>query len=118
MIKRFARWVLRDDVQTIDHARLRSGDDAVERGARWESFYREEGGLLDMLETERRELFEAAGALDPSDIGKVYWLATGDRIVRRLQARIEAIVTTGKIEAEKSHHLSRAEQLKRIDKEF
>jgi hypothetical protein len=116
MLKRLARWL--DPVETVDQTRLRGGSDAVERGIRWETFYREEGGLLDMLEAERRELFEAMGALDPADIGKVYWLATADRIVRRLQKRVETIVVTGKLQADSIRVVDGMKNLTRVDIEF
>lgn len=116
MKRRLALWLCPELGETIDETRLKAGNDAVERGARWETFYREEGGLLDMLESERRDLFEAMASLDPSDIGKVYWLATADRIVRRLQARVETIVITGKLEADKVQSIGR--HLKRVNLDF
>lgn len=121
MFKRLVLWLARkcgaEVVEPISTVRLRGGNDAVLRGERWEMFYREEGGLLDMLEAERRDIFEAMGSLDPGDIQKVYWLAHADRIVRRLQGRIEAIVVSGKIEASNIARLDaeRAFQRKRLD---
>lgn len=101
MIKRLALWMCRvAGVQpTIEAARLMNGKDAIERGARWESFYREEGGLRDMLEAIRREAFEVAAELDPNDTDKIYYWAMADRNVRKLQNRIEAVVIAGKTEA-------------------
>lgn len=118
MLKQFARWVLREELPTIDRTRLHGGTDAVERGARWEAFYREEGGLLDMLDAERRELVAAMGSLDPRDIDKIYWLATADRIVGRLQKRIEAIVVTGKMEADHIRVVDGMKALQRVNLEF
>src|SRR5690606_21261400 len=91
----------------IDEARHMNGKDAVERGARWQHFYFEEGGLADMLEALRREAFEAAAELDPSDTDKIYYWGMADRNIRRLQQRIEAVSQHGKIEAERINQIGR-----------
>ena len=103
MLKRFATWLANyaDVAPTVAATRLLNGSDAVERGQRWEQFYREQGGLLDMLEALRREAFEAAAELDPRDTDKIYYWATADRNIRRLQGRIENVVMTGRVEAER-----------------
>lgn len=83
---------------TIDATRLQAGTDAVERGQRWETFYREQGGLADMLAKLRQEAFEAAqeaGAND--DQTRLAWMLQ-DRAYRQLQNRIEAVVISGKNE--------------------
>lgn len=99
-LTRFALWLCRKlDVNPIDQRRLSNGTDAVARGARWEAFYREEGGLADMLLAIRRESFEAAAATDPRETELIYYLATTDRIVRKLQHRIESVVASGKMDA-------------------
>lgn len=90
---------------TLDPSRLQAGTDPVERGARWETFYRERGGLADMLADIRREAFEAAAELDPSDTDKIYYWATADRNVRKLEGRIVAVIQSGMVEAEKRRAL-------------
>ncbi len=91
----------------ITQTRLLAGADAVERGARWEAFYREEGGLADMLDAIRREAFEVAGELDPSETDKIYYWAMADRNVRKLRQRIEQVIISGKTEAENRRQLER-----------
>ena len=55
LLTRFALWMCaRLEINPIDQARLLVGNDAVERGARWETFYREQGGLADMILAVRR----------------------------------------------------------------
>jgi len=101
-------WLIaRYDLNVIAETRLMNGADAVERGARWETFFREKGGLADMLEGLRREAFEAAAELDPSDTDKIYYWATADRNIRRLQQRIEAVVQNGRIEADRVQRIER-----------
>lgn len=108
LLVRFALWLCRRlNVNQIETERLLSGNDAVERGARWESFYREAGGLADMLDGLRREAFEAAAELDPSETDKIYYWATADRNIRRLQNRIERVIVTGKAEADRLRTIDR-----------
>lgn len=107
-LARLTLWLVRRlGLNVIEQARLANGADAVERGARWEAFYREEGGLADMLAQVRREAFEAASELDPKDTDKIYYWAMADRNVRRLEQRIQAIVINGKTEAENRRTLER-----------
>lgn len=97
MIKRLALWLCRvAGVQpTIEAARLMNGKDAVERGARWESFWREQGGLADMLEALRFEAFEAAQeAKANDDQTRLAWMLQ-DRAYRQLKNRIEAVIING-----------------------
>ena len=114
MLKRFATWFANyaGVMPSIDQTRLLNGSDAVERGQRWEQFYREQGGLLDMLEALRREAFEAAAELDPKDTDKIYYWATADRNIRRLQGRIEGVVMSGRVEAERRNAVAAQEAFK------
>ena len=118
LIARFAVWLARlcgvPATASIDDARLLNGTDAVERGARWEIFYREQGGLADMIAALRREAFEAAAELDPKDTDKIYYWAMADRNLRRLQARVEAIVITGQAEAERIRAVERDAAVRRL----
>jgi hypothetical protein len=122
VLKRLALWLCRvagvPATETIDQTRLRGGNDAVERGQRWEAFYRERGGLADMLADLRREAFEAAAELDPKDTDKIYYWATADRNIRRLQQKVEAIVITGKSELANREQLERDAKLRIIRNEF
>ena len=102
-------WLIRAfDLSVVSDTRRMNGKDAVERGARWESFYNEENGIRDMLEALRKEAFEAAAELDPADTDKIYYWATADRNIRKLQQRIEAVVATGKVEADRIQRIERS----------
>ena len=120
MLKRFAAWLAEyaGVAPTVAAERLRAGQDAVERGQRWEQFYREDGGLRDMLDKLRLEAFEAAAELDPKDTDKIYYWATADRNLRRLQQKVEAIVITGKTEAAAREQLAREAKLRIVRAEF
>lgn len=108
LLIRMTLWLVRRlNINVVDQARLFVGPDAVERGARWESFYREKGGLADMLADIRREAFEAAAELDPAETDKIYYWAMADRNVRKLQNRIEAVVVSGQIAANNAAQLQR-----------
>lgn len=108
MLRCFATWLANYAGVTpgIDQTRLLNGSDAVERGQRWEQFYREQGGLLDMLDGLRREAFEAAAELDPKDTDKIYYWATADRNIRRLQGRIENVIMSGRVEADRRNAIA------------
>ena len=99
MIQRLILWLCRRyDINPIEQARIQAGADVVERGRQWDAFYREEGGLRDMLNDIRREAFEVAGEIDPRETDKIYYWAMADRNVRKLQNRIEAVITSGRVE--------------------
>lgn len=97
----------------IDRARLLGGKDAVERGARWEMFYREEGGLADMIARIRADYFEAASAVGHRDNDKLYEFVVADRLARELDREVQKIVVTGKAEASR-RDLAQREQAARI----
>lgn len=108
LLTRLVLWAVRRlSIDVIPAERLLGGTDAVERGARWEAFYREEGGLADMLAAIRREAFEAAAELDPKDTDKIYYWAMADRNVRKLEQRIQQVVIAGKTEAERRLQIER-----------
>ena len=94
MIERFALWLLRHF--TPAENRLHIGGDPIERAIRWEQFYREEGGLADMIATLRQQAFEAAqeaGAKD--DQTRLAWMLQ-DRAYRSLDNRICGVIAHGK----------------------
>jgi hypothetical protein len=94
MMERFALWLLRKF--SPEKSSLFMGGDPVERATRWEQFYREEGGLADMIAALRKEAFEAAqeaGAKD--DQTRLAWMLQ-DRAYRALDNRICGVIATGK----------------------
>ena len=108
---RFALWLAqRLGLTLIDRTALLASTDAMQRSQQWEAFYRETGGLRDMLNAIRQEAFEAAAELDPAETAKIYYWATADRNIRKLQNRIEAVIASGKVEAARLNSLARAEQ--------
>ena len=88
-------------ISLVDAARLRGGGDAVERGQRWDAFYREEGGLADMIVKLRQSYFEGASAIGHRDDGKLYEFAVADRIARELDREVQHIIVTGRAEVER-----------------
>jgi hypothetical protein len=87
--------------------RIHGGSDAVERGKRWEAFYREAGGLADIIAGLRKEYFEAASAVGHRDNDKLYEFAVADRMARELDREIMQIIVTGKAEFERRQHAER-----------
>ena len=104
---RLVLWLCRVFAITVlDEQRLFMSPDQVARSQRWEQFYREDGGLADMLAAIRKEAFEAAAELDPAETDKIYYWATADRNVRKLEQRVRAVINAGKIEAAKSENVA------------
>jgi len=102
LLIRFTLWLVRVlDINVVEQSRLMGGQDAVERGARWEMFYREQGGMADFIAAIRRGYFEAAAALGVSERDKLYEYALADRIAREIDRQAQSIVHTGKIEADR-----------------
>lgn len=122
MLKPIALWLCRlagiPATQSIDATRLRSGTDAVERGQRWEAFYREQGGLADMLAGLRMEAFEIAAEIDPRDTALLAYWATADRNIRRLQQRIEQVIITGKVKVAEAQQAERNAAIRIVHHEF
>ena len=101
-LTRFALWLCRRlDVNPIAAARTMAGADAVERGARWEVFYTETGGLRDMLATIRQCYFQAAGAVGHRDDDKLYEYVVADRLARELEREVVQVIATGRAKAER-----------------
>jgi hypothetical protein len=97
---RLVLWLCaRFDINPLDEARRFVSPDAVARGQRWEAFYYEQGGIADMIQTLRREAFEAAAELDPAETDKIYYWATADRNLRKLDQRVRGVINNGKIAA-------------------
>jgi len=115
LLVRFALWLCRVlDVNPVEQARLKASPDAVKRAMRWDAFYREEGGLSDMIAALRIEAFEAAAELDPSDTDKIYYWATADRNLRRLEGKVRAIVATGRLAKDKADEAERMAAMRLI----
>jgi hypothetical protein len=107
IVVRLVLWLCaRFDISPLDEARRFASPDAIARGQRWEAFYHEQGGLADMIAELRREAFEVAAELDPKDTDKIYYWATADRNLRRLDRRVRTVIETGKIEARKAQVVS------------
>jgi hypothetical protein len=111
---RLVLWLCaRFDIVLLDEQRRIASPDAVERGARWEAFYLEQGGLADMLADIRKEAFEAAAELDPRDTDKIYYWATADRNVRKLEQRVRAVIGAGKVEADNRKRLQAVQPIRK-----
>jgi hypothetical protein len=103
---RLVLWLCeRFSIAVLDEQRVFMGADVIERSKRWEAFYREQGGLADMLADIRREAFEAAQEIDPRETDKIYYWAMADRNVRKLEQRIRNVITAGEVEAKRREAL-------------
>lgn len=97
---RLVLWLCRRfDINPLDEARRFVSPDAVTRGQRWEGFYHEQGGLADMIQSARREAFEAYAECRPDNVAEKEYLAASDRCWRQIDRRIRSVIETGKIAA-------------------
>lgn len=117
MIEGVILWLCkRFKVNPIEQSRLNMGRDLVARGERWEQFYREEGGLADMIAVMRFEAFEAYADCRPSDASEKEYLAQQDRCWRMLDARVQNVIATGIAEArsrEEREYLNNIEPMRK-----
>ena len=106
LVIRLVLWLCRVfDIVPLDEARKFMSPDQVARGQRWEAFYHEDGGLADMLAAIRKEAFEAAAELDPAETDKIYYWATADRNLRKLDQRVRNVIVNGQIAAKRAAHV-------------
>lgn len=102
LLVRLTLWLVRVlDVDVIGRSRIRNGSDAVVRGARWEAFLREEGGLADMLDQLRARYVEGAGKCAADDTAKLFAMGFALRVADDLESLVVSVVQNGKIEAER-----------------
>lgn len=96
-----------------EFARVNNGADAVARGERWEMFYAEEGGLHDMIASLRQDYFEKFSGLSPSDRDAMFALAVADKVAREIDAKVRAVVETGKLRRRDAEHASKVASIRR-----
>lgn len=94
-------------VTTHSFTRIDNGGDAITRGQRWEDFYREQGGLGEMIEALRRSYFEKVGTLKPGDTQSLEALGMADRIAREIEGQVIQVIESGKIAQSNAEHAAR-----------
>ena len=90
-----------------EFARIRNGADAIARGQRWGQFYAEEGGLGDMIVKLRQAYFAKVGELKAGELESLQLLATADRLARELDAAVQEVIDTGRIEQKRIDQIAR-----------
>lgn len=66
--------------------------DPIQRGRRWEAFWREEGGLKDMLAEIQSTYLERLAAADPANTEQLRILAMAHRVSREFEGMIRSII--------------------------
>ena len=115
MLDRIAAWFgfVRISDEPREYPRVSNGVDAIARGQRWESFYREQDGLGDMLTKLRQSYFEKVGSTKPGDTQTLLVLGLADKIVREVEREVQTVIETGKMRANDREH---AERVARVGK--
>ena len=85
--------------------------DPVARAQRWKLFYDEEGGLRDILESLRVAYLERLSAVEPWETDKLTKLAIASKVTRAVDSEILAILTAGKVEADRREHVKKIERI-------
>ena len=99
---RLVAWLChRYSISFIDETRRSNGQDAVAIGETWHTFAVEKNGLYDMIDSQRRQAFEAYADTKPGDHAQKEYLAMQDRCWRQIKARVDAIIQNGRIEADR-----------------
>lgn len=117
-MRNIAVWIVtylchRFNIALVAEQRVQNGIEAVARGQRWQSFYDEEDGLRDMFTELRRDYFEKVGELSPGDTESLKALAMADRICRHVERKVQSVIETGKIHANKREHTNNIAAIRR-----
>lgn len=96
-----------------EYTRISMGGDAIARGARWEQFYTEDGGLADMLRAMRQEVFEEWSETPFGDRHKRDRMAVKDEAIRDLARRVQTVIDTGKLRASEQAQKDRIAAIRR-----
>lgn len=114
MLRKLILWLVdRFDISLIDETRIPNGMEVKARAERWKAFALEQGGLFDMIEAQRRAEFEAFADLRPNQLNEKAYLAQQDRCWRQVRARVESIIMTGKVAADKEAQEASVIQLRK-----
>lgn len=96
-----------------EYPRINNGAEAIARGARWEAFYAEDGGLRDMIAILRQSYFEKVGTLKPGDTKSLEALAMADRIAREIEREVQRVIETGKLRENEARHVNKIASIRR-----
>lgn len=99
---RLVLWLCaRYDIVPLDETRIQMNDDAKLKSHRWEGFYRESGGLSDMLDSVQADYYAAMGKLNPGDTKAMEALAIGARVTEQLRSEVRGVIAAGSLEQSK-----------------
>ena len=93
-------------------------EDPIQRANRWHSFYHEDGGLKEVLDTLRTAYLDRAADLMPNDTAALLKLGMARKIVDQLEQHIQAIFVAGKIEAAAQDHADKIAKLPEARRRF
>jgi hypothetical protein len=93
-------------------------DQTVLRGGRWSSFYKEEGGLQDILAEIGKTYIERMSQVEPWETDKLSKLAMANKIVGELDNCIRKIMADGEIAHHNIEHIKQIEKLPYAKRRF
>lgn len=85
--------------------------DPIQRGARWNAFLNEEGGLGDMLAEIQRTYLERLAATDPGNTEQLRVLAMAHRVSKEFEGMIRAIIAGGEVAQKAKEYSSRIQAI-------
>jgi hypothetical protein len=93
-------------------------EDPIHRANRWASFYHEDGGLKEILDTLKGAYLDRAADLMPGDTAGLLKLGMGRKIVDQIDSHIQHIFTAGKIEQAAQDHADKIARLPEARRRF
>jgi hypothetical protein len=93
-------------------------DETVMRGRRWTTFYREDGGLNDILEAIGQTYIARMSQVEPWETDKLSKLAMANKIVGELDGCIRKIMADGEIAHNAIEHTKKIEKLPYAKRRF
>jgi hypothetical protein len=93
-------------------------EDLIHRANRWATFYHEDGGLKEVLQTLRQAYFDRAADLMPNDTAALLKLGMAAKIVDQVDQHIQHILVAGKIEQAAQDHADKIAKLPEARRRF
>lgn len=93
-------------------------DQTVQRGQRWTTFYKEDGGLKDILAEIGKTYIARMSVVEPWETDKLSKLAMANKIVGELDSCIRKIMADGEVAHHAIEHQKRIEKLPAAKRRF
>lgn len=83
----------------------------IARAARWSAFYREEGGMAEMIQGMRQTHLDALTMVEPWDTDRLKKIGLSMAMVNQLEQTVRNIMADGRIEEHAAAHVERLAEI-------